>query len=350
MNGLLSPAIRGLAMAAAVASITAAVPRRADAQIAEGVSAMKLAATTKGAAEARGQRLDETVELACHNCYDRKLLTRFADALKRTGTRSVEIDVFDDYRRHRGARPGAWYVRHKGRGNDNNCGTTRADGDLRTCLEVVRSWVMQTRPAGPILVFLDKKQGWDDARSPRHLDSLILQVVPREHIYAPGDLLSSGPHATLRDAAYAGGWRTVDSLQAMVMFVLTGPNVRLHRYVQERGDGAVAFVAPDVKHELEVDELPRRFDATTAPSVVFYNYRSTRRRTYAIAKRARDLRRMTRVWFPLELRASEGQNTCKLMTAGANRIARYKLFDLPADGCIRRRPPKGSAADPKQQA
>jgi hypothetical protein len=319
---------------------------------AAGQAADAVASLAPSAAEVKvgkgGLRLDQTRELACHNCYDGKLPYRFADALKRTRTRSVEIDINDDYRRHRGARPGAWYVRHKGRGNDSNCARSGNDGDLRTCLEVVRSWLEQTPPVGPLLVFLDKKQGWDDERSPRDLDSLILQVIPRERIYTPADLRGTA-HATLQDAAADSAWLRVDSVRNRVTFVLTGPNGRLHHYVDARRDTAVAFVAPDVKRVREVDGRPGGFDEVTTPYLVFYNFRSTRARTYAIAKRARDRNRITRVWFPLKLRGTEGQNTCKLLRVGVNRVARYQLFDMPGDECLTGRPGKRRKGDPMQQ-
>jgi hypothetical protein len=267
-------------------------------------------------------RLNEATEVACHNCYDPDLLKRFADAPTRSG--SAEIDLFDRWGFWRGGHDGAWYVRHSGWGNRSNCAAKPGRGDLLACLRTVRGWLADSTAPG-MMVFLDKKQDWDDGhRSPHALDSLIASVVPRTRIYTPRKL--QGAFASPRAAASAGEWPRVRELRGRVIFVITGPNRRLHEYAAAAGADALAFVAPSVTSVKEVDAAPKSFDAASAPSVAFYNFRFRRRNGLDLGREIHERRFFSRTWYPLDDWIFETVPRCKLVLAGINRVAHFWWF------------------------
>ena len=293
-------------------------------------------------------RLNETFEVACHNCYDPDLLPSFGDAPLRT--RTVEIDVLDRWGFGVGGRRGGWYVRHAGWGNRSNCAPEPASGDLAACLRVVHEWLADSTARG-VMVFIDKKQPWAALRSPRALDSLIASIVPRARIYTPRKL--RGAYASPRTAAAAGAWPRVRDLRGRVVFVLTGPNRRLREYVETMGDGALAFVAPNVQSVKEVDAAPKGFDAASAQSIAFYNFRFRRRTAFDLGRAIHARGFFSRSWYPLDDWRFELVPRCKLVRARINRVAHFWLFGtMPSAGdCADRKdiggrrgesPPRGS--------
>ena len=215
-------------------------------------------------------RFDEVYRKACHNCYEPSRSPSLSAALDRV--RSIEIDFWDDHDLFGRSRPGAWYVRHGlTGGNKSNCS---GNGDLAGCLGDVRMWSDAHPGHEVVTVYLDKKQGWGGGRRPADLDALLARVFPRERIFTPGEL--KGEHPTLRAAAESSAWPTMESLHDKVVFVITGggifqSNRAQHQYVEQRGESALAFVAPGVDDVDEVTGAPDHFDASTAQWVVFYN-------------------------------------------------------------------------------
>jgi hypothetical protein len=156
-------------------------------------------------------------------------------------------------------------------GNQSNCS---GSGDLAACLADVRAW-SEAHPGHEVVtIYLDKKQGWGSRRRPADLDALLARTVSRERIYAPAELRAGLP--SVRAAAERGGWPAMSALRDKVVFVLTGGglisgNGAQSDYVAERGEHALAFVAPSIDRASEVEGVPAHFDRETASWVVFFN-------------------------------------------------------------------------------
>lgn len=131
---------------------------------------------------------------------------------------------------------------------------------LVACLEQVKAWSDTHRDHTPILIMINPKHtpiSWPGATPVKPfgkealdlLDRDILSVFPRERIVTPDEV--RGSHATLREAAMAGGWPTLGGARGRVMFVIDDAPPRWKPYVDGHPSlkGRVAFVnahnAPD---------------------------------------------------------------------------------------------------------
>lgn len=227
-------------------------------------------------------RYDQSIEPACHNCYERQHLDSIAAAFPLV--RNLEFDIYA--RPGGGGRPSAlrtWSVRHHKNDPDtlNNCPRENGHGNLRTCLRAVASWLGRNERGLPVTVFLDLKDlNWPSGRKPLDLDTLLRSTFG-QRLYTPRDLLGRRG-GTLRAAVEARAWPRLGEMRGRVLVVLTGgddpgrtlvdANQTLVAYLKSRDTAAVAFVAPGVVSEIEVRELPMGIDSASATEVVFYNY------------------------------------------------------------------------------
>ena len=140
-----------------------------------------------------------------------------------------------------------WYVKHSPLqyGNNNCCG-----GDLNSCLIRISQWARANPEHEVITVFLDKKENWNLKwmdRDVNGLDSLILNIFPRQKIYTPGDLLKG--YSSLRQALKSNCPRYKD-LRGKIIFAITnGTSLTarncLNEYISQRQNKAICFIAPE---------------------------------------------------------------------------------------------------------
>jgi hypothetical protein len=171
---------------------------------------------------------------------------------------------------------GEWSVRHGGlfNGGSGNINCCSASGFLTDCLNDIKNWSDSNPEHNVLTVFIDKKQDWGGTRQPSDLDKLISKIIPRDRIFRPVDL--KGNYSSLREAAQNGAWPTFENLKGKIIFVLTGGHVLDHNktqkeYVQDRGNNALIFVAPDADETSDVLGKPDQFNSQTVGWVVFYN-------------------------------------------------------------------------------
>ena len=238
-------------------------------------------------------RLDEVALLGSHNTYNHGV--RLIDALDH-GVRAIEIDIWDDGRTNLvgigdDEMHGDWYVRHLSDvfhgHNQNNCG--HGNGNFAQCLDDLRSW-HESHPRHPlVVVFVDKKQGWGESRTPQDFDRLLLTHIDRRARSAQAPLLgcADAPHdsllvsptllkgdaRTLRQAAESKHLPALERLRGKFMFVLTQSS--LDTYVAWQGAQACALVAPEIHHgQMRYDVvhgMPPAFGTRTQDWVIVYN-------------------------------------------------------------------------------
>lgn len=305
-------------------------------------------------------RYNEWFDFACHNCYGNGDAP-FSDAFRYT--RTFEIDITDQPVRgdsaSRVAAPAerVWYVRHDNRttSNANNCrwGKSKTAG-LRECLEEIAEFMEpdSMRLAPVLTLYLDLKfADWSDSTAAADLDALLLDVLQRDRIFRPSQMVS-GDYPTPAAAATAGAWPEMDQLRGKIIVVLTGGtgmdarevvwntrwrrNRTLHRYVVGRRADAVAFVAPDVRDDDHVRKV-QGFNPSSYPYVAFFNYGGyVEDKTWGLYKGYRSvgaaIRRLGgvgRIWWG-EDGASPLDRVCTGARAGFQRPAVYAISKVRA--------------------
>ncbi len=261
-------------------------------------------------------KYNEIIQKASHNSF----VNPYGESLDAVLNyiQAIEIDFYDSKHILGGSSAKHWFVRHNlgwpffGSGNDNVFG----GGDLSEILSQVETWCAGNQGHLPLTVFLDKKEGWGDERSPADLDELIRRRISTERLFTPFDLQYAYPD--LRTAAANGAWLPSEELRDRCLFVLTGgallaPNATLHEYVEQRGRGAALFVAPQVSREEHVTKIPSHFDPRSAKSVVFYNFEAG---TERIAELIHQIGCVSRV-FGLD----DAKSFARMAEAGVNFIA-----------------------------
>ena len=121
------------------------------------------------------------------------------------------------------------------------------------CLTEVRAWSAAHPDHVPILIIMNLKEDGlplpgavkpplFDARAMDEIDTEIRAVFPEAALITPDQV--QGRHATLREAAAAGGWPTLKAARGRVMFALDCPPDQVARYRQARKvlEGRAAFV------------------------------------------------------------------------------------------------------------
>ncbi|UXU85771.1 Ca2+-dependent phosphoinositide-specific phospholipase C [Burkholderia sp. S-53] len=196
--------------------------------------------------------LNKIAQVACHNCYEKKYAPTFTSVFH--GTRTVELDFWDQRDAVTGGWAKHWFVRHNPgtifqSGNDNNCtGDGYGTNDLDACLNDIKRWSDANRPHFPITVMLDKKQGWSkesSQRTPKDLDELLDRIFGAR-IFTPKDLRTHiGNIDPLQTTVIGKDWPTAAQLEGKVIFVLNhAENQKLSQYAEARGLDGKIFIAP----------------------------------------------------------------------------------------------------------
>lgn len=249
--------------------------------------------------------LNQIAQVACHNCYEHQYNpsgAAFTDALSYVKT--VELDFWDQRDAVTGGSKQHWFVRHNAgtlfqSGNDNNCsGDGGGSNDLAACLTDIKRWSDAHPDHFPLIVILDKKQGWSkvsSGRTPADLDGLVTRLLGAS-LYTPAQLYAwhaqNGVAGTLRDKVKAAGWPTADALRGRVMLMMNNPTSGLDQYLSERGlDGAI-FVQPEIAAASEVAVGPSGMSAGNVQYVVNYNMNAPARAISADVQAARFLGRV----------------------------------------------------------
>jgi len=219
--------------------------------------------------------LNENYSIACHNCYLKKPGTSIEDVFQYTS--NIEIDIYDSkfFMSKKNRLSGDWYVRHNpffARTANNCCG-----GTFKDCLLKIKAWSERNPMHGLITVFIDKKEKWNSIsgqRTPADLDQLLRSVFPGKEIFTPADL--KGNATSLSEVIQNNTWPGTDAVKGKIAFFVTDSrffgsrNKLLDDYTDARQQGAVCFVAPEIKKEKEIAE-PHGISEKNRQFIVCYN-------------------------------------------------------------------------------
>ena len=207
-----------------------------------------------------GARYNEVRQKSSHNAFENSDETIF-EQITLSNIHSLEVDL------HKGKLgvdlDGDWYIYHR----DILYPKTDAD-TFSLFLDKCKRMHNSKNDHEVFTMFLDIHDNFTDEanHTAGRLDQLIESYLPGI-VYTPGAF--AGTSKTLRAAAQAGNWETIDNLKGKFIFVLTGANIDdeqsvLKQYV-DNGASALtrkAFIAP---------ETGRIESVASDPSVVFYN-------------------------------------------------------------------------------
>lgn len=313
---------------------------------------LALAAPAADAADAPGVSpqvwglpLNAIAQVACHNCYEHQYNpsgAAYADALD--AVKTVELDFWDQRDAFTGGSARHWFVRHNPgtlfqSGNDNNC-TGDGDGsnDLAACLLDVRRWSNAHPDHFPIIVILDKKQGWSKTssqRTPADLDAVVKELLGAS-LYTPRDLYAwldnRGVAGTLREKVQAGGWPTANELRGRILLLVNNGDDGLDQYLSERGLDAAIFVQPQIDKSEEVTHGPDGLSPGNVQYVVNYNMSASSR---ALATDVRAAGFLGRVFGDdgesLLTQAARGTHLAAYYDFRGNGDGAYRILPLPPE-------------------
>ncbi|WP_236789826.1 phosphatidylinositol-specific phospholipase C domain-containing protein [Amycolatopsis sp. GM8] len=174
------------------------------------------------AADGGALKLSEATTVGVHNTYTKDAYNYLAQGLD-SGSSLIELDVWDNIFTK------TWQVSHQNPlGNDNNCvapsnlyGGNR-DQNFGTCLADIRTWLGAHPGAGPVVVKVELKLGFDDrdGMGPDEFDSYV-KANAGSALFTPADLI--GSYSTLDDAAKANAWPARDGMAGkMILEVIPG--------------------------------------------------------------------------------------------------------------------------------
>ena len=219
-----------------------------------------------------GSRYNDVAQKSSHNSYGRS--ESLFDQLVFHRIRSLELDIHVDKGSTYEPDDHDWFVYHHTNGDaETSCHR------LSDCLGQLRAFHDAFPEHEAVTVFIDVKDDWRDAhhQRPANLDQRIREHIPAGALFVPGALLAGcGGATTLRDAVTRQGcdWPRLATLRGKLLFVLTGPNDKLHAYVADGaqavqragGSDTVAFVALGVSGSSALDAI-----RDNRGYVVFYN-------------------------------------------------------------------------------
>jgi hypothetical protein len=241
------------------------------------------------AADPNSLPLSQVSVTGVHNTYNNPSYPFLAQALD-AGTGMVELDTWTDVFTQE------WKVSHDSpTGNSNNCvnATTAADletgganKDLGSCLDDIRVWLGAHPTAGPIVIKVELKDGFEAnlGMGPSQFDSLVSAHLGSA-LFRPANLLGSFP--TLDAAAKANAWPTRAALagKAIVYIIpgtveLANPFDTLHTDVEyatylknlaAAGKISQATTFPAVLGATSGDPRTQYSDTTIRPWFVFFD-------------------------------------------------------------------------------
>jgi hypothetical protein len=245
---------------------------------------------TPASADTNSAPLSQVTVTGVHNTYNPADYPFLAQALD-AGTGMLELDTWTDVFTNE------WKVGHDSpTSNDNNCvnATTPADlytgganKDLGACLDDIRVWLGAHPTAGPIIVKVEMKNGFENdlGMGPSQFDSVVSANLGSA-LYRPANLLN-GTYPTLDAAAKANAWPSRASLAGKVLvYVIPGtvelanPFDTLHTDVEyatylknlyASGKFAQATTFPCVLGAQAGDPRTQYSDTTIRPWFVFFD-------------------------------------------------------------------------------
>jgi hypothetical protein len=177
------------------------------------------------AADTNSAPLSQVTVTGVHNTYNTADYPYLAQALD-AGTGMVELDTWTD------VFTDEWKVSHDSpTSNGNNCVNASTPADLYTggankdlgqCLDDIRVWLGAHPGAGPIIVKVEMKMGFEAnlGMGPAQFDSVVSSHLGST-LYRPADLLGSYP--SLDAAAKANAWPARSALAGKVLvYVIPG--------------------------------------------------------------------------------------------------------------------------------
>ncbi|GGP22070.1 Ca2+-dependent phosphoinositide-specific phospholipase C [Silvimonas iriomotensis] len=229
--------------------------------------------------------LNRIAQVACHNCYQKQYAPTFTSALN--SVRTVEVDFWDQQDAVSGGSAKHWFVRHDAgtlfqSGNDNNCtGDGTGKNDLQACLNDIKAWSDANAAHFPIIVVLDKKQGWSKAssqRTPADLDELVSKTFGSA-LFTPADLKNFiGSSGALQTDIAGKAWPSATALAGKIILVLNHTeNQRLSEYAEARGASAKIFISPVTNGQNDVNGTVSGMSATASAWVAMNNMQSSDR-------------------------------------------------------------------------
>ena len=277
-------------------------------------------------------KYNEVFQPTCHNCYEKQYGTYVEhpdwkhthpecdnqvpdeDGYKGfqcvlNSLKNVELDFYN--KQSFGVevkRKAVWYVRHKpwtenSSGNDNLCvGNDGQGGTFNECVAEIADY-MDKNPEGDVItLFSDKKQHWRPGQSPADLDNMLTEILG-DKIFTPSEMRSRGPgYSTLREAAQAGAWPTMEELKGRIIIVLNGGAPGLaaqtqNRYGDDRGDDAVIFLGPKITKDKHITGKPKHYSRYSADNSIFYNIDYKKRKdSAALGEQTRALNYVARMY------------------------------------------------------
>jgi hypothetical protein len=246
-------------------------------------------------------------QVASHNTYDQNFKgDSSAWAAVLDYTKVIEFDVWPY---------DGWRVYH------NVAGQSNCNDHLNQCLKKVRDWHDRHKDHDPITIFLEMKstEGFKVA----DLDGMLCgptrgstlggrgsndAIFACSELFRPGNLLN-GRYTSLRDAARAGAWPSLDEMKGKILFVVNSEYAsNINKYLTESKntvtpsngrDQANAFVAVPVYSDSDITGVPTQlsgYNHDLAKQVVFYNAECNQW-TAALGQRIREANYLSRGYY-----------------------------------------------------
>lgn len=223
--------------------------------------------------------LNKIAQVACHNCYDKANASTFTSVFN--SIRTVEVDFWDQRDAVSGGSARHWFVRHDAgtllqSGNNNNCtGDGNGSNDLAACLNDIKTWSDANAAHFPIIVILDKKQGWSKTssqRTPADFDEFVSNIFGSA-LFTPADLANyTGSNGDLQTGIAGKNWPTALQLAGKIILVLNHTeNQRLSEYAEARGANAKVFISPVTNGQNDVNGTVSGMSGTASAWVAMNN-------------------------------------------------------------------------------
>ncbi len=199
-------------------------------------------------------RYNMVQQKASHNSYQRT--EGLVDQMLYWRLRAVEMDIHNSNNLRSWPaldNPPDWYVYHTASGSDSNIARL-SDG-----LKMLLAFHEAVPEHEIVTVFVDIKDPFDQrVHTPEAFDQLLVEVLGRDKIVAPADLL--GDQSTLQDAITAHGWPYLQDLRGKFLFALTtgdidDPNANIYSYASTNAEAnaRLAFLAPNLSASSQID-------------------------------------------------------------------------------------------------
>lgn len=124
---------------------------------------------------------------------------------------------------------------------------------LSNCLRELDAWLSDHPNEGPILIQFEAKDlagaGGSRAAAWSQLEAEILAIIPRNRIYAPGDLASRP--ADLRNQAISSRWPDRRSISDRFVFIFNGSDADTQSYIQALAEDQASLIFPALSDAMD---------------------------------------------------------------------------------------------------